>query len=241
MPTNGSSKRKEPQGFLGEDLVADETRLQPLFTGYVGYEQLVGTLIAAAGEAGLRLFDASSTLDTTTLERRFSASCAPAEWMPPLELWAETRFFWPAEYTALSLYGDEVICDLYHEENVACKHRNRQANLFTEMEIEYLLPYEFVRQLDSDEGVEKTARRIRQLFIDIVEHDNIVAVEAKALYTGDQLHLSSIKAGHIWVLEDELAEQDSLKEALQDICEEMRTVLLRFVKEFGPPKEKPRE
>ena len=87
--------------------------------------------------------------------------------------------------------------------------------------------------------MEKTARRIRQLFIDIVEHDNIVAVEAKALYTGDELHLSSIKAGHIWVLEDELAEQDSLKDALHDICEEMRMVLLRFVKEFGPPKEKP--
>ena len=144
MPTNGSSKRKEPQGFLGEDLIADESRFQPLFTGYVGYEQFVGTFIAAAGEAGLRLFDVASTLDTTTLERRFSASCAPAEWSPPLELWAETRFFWPAEYTALSLYGDEAICDLYHEENVACKHRNRQANLFTELEIEYLLPYEFV-------------------------------------------------------------------------------------------------
>jgi hypothetical protein len=158
-----------------------------------------------------------------------------------MELWAETRFFWPAEYTALSLYGNEVICDLYHEENVACKHRNRQANLFTELEIEYLLPYEFVRQLDSDEGIEKTARRIRQLFADIVEHDNIVAVEAKALYAGDELQLSSVKAGHIWVLEDELLEQDSLKEALDDICEEMRTVLMRFVKEFGAPKEKPRD
>lgn len=241
MPTNGSSKHKEPKGFLGEDLIADESRFQPLFTGYIGYEQFVSTFIATAAEAGLRLFDASSTLDTTSLERRFSAACAPLEWTPPLELWVETRFFWPAEYTALSLYGDEVICDLYHEETVSCRHRNRQANLFTELEIEYLLPYEFVRQLDSDEGVEKTARRIRQLFTDIVEHDNIVAIEAKALYTGDELHLSTVKAGHIWVLEEELADQDALKDALNDICQEMRTVLLRFAKEFGPPKEKPRE
>jgi hypothetical protein len=100
------------------------------------------------------------------------------------------------------------------------------------------LPFEFVRRLDSDEGVERTARRIRQLFTDIVEHDNIVGVEAKALFSGDELRLSSIKAGHVWVLDEELSDHILLRGAFLEICEEMRTVLLRFNQDFAPRQEK---
>lgn len=239
MSTNGSPKRKNFDEMFIEDFPGEESRYQPLSSGYVGFEMVVGALISAATEAGLRLFEAASTLDTTTLERRFSASCVPQDWRHPVDLWAEMRFYWPAEYTALSLYGDEVICDMYHDENVPCRHRNQPASLFTELEVEYLLPFEFVRRLDTDEGVERTARRIRQLFTDIVEHDNIVGVEAKALFTGDELRLSSIKAGHVWVLEEELSDSVLLRGAFLEICEEMRTVLQRFNQEFMPKQEQP--
>ena len=237
MPTNGSSKRKHFDDMFPEDYPGEESRYQPLNSGYVGFEMVVGALISAASEAGLRLFEAASTLDTTTLERRFSASCVPQDWHHPVELWAEMSFYWPAEYTALSLYGDEVICDMYHAENVPCRHSKEPASLFTELEVEYLLPFEFVRRLDSDEGVERTARRIRQLFTDIVEHDNIVGVEAKALFSGDDLRLSSIKAGHVWVLDEELSDHILLRGAFLEICQEMRTVLLRFNQDFAPKPE----
>ncbi len=237
MSTNGSPKRKHFDDIFPDDFPGEESRYQPLNSGYVGFEMVVGALISAASEAGLRLFEAASTLDTTTLERRFSASCVPQEWHHPVDLWAEMRFYWPAEYTALSLYGDEVICDMYHAENVPCRHRSQPASLFTELEVEYLLPFEFVRRLDSDEGVERTARRIRQLFTDIVEHDNIVGVEAKALFSGDELRLSSIKAGHVWVLDEELSDHILLRGAFLEICQEMRTVLLRFNQDFAPKPE----
>lgn len=242
MPTNGSSKRKNitemlpPDDFEPDDLMSDE----PLNTGYVGFEMVVGSLITAAVQAQLRLFEAASTLDTTTLERRFSVSCAPQDWPQPPELWAEIRFYWPAEYTALSLYGDEVLCDMYHSETASCRHRNRRASLFTELEVEYLLPFDFVRHLDNDEGIERTARRIRQLFTDVVEHDNIVGVEAKALFAGNNLQLSSIKAGHVWVLEEELNDPLTLRTAFGEICNEMKTVLLRFYQEFGSKQESAR-
>ncbi len=240
MSTNGSAKRKNIESIFPDDFPLEEARYQPLTSGYVGFEMVVGSLIGAANEAGLRLFEAANTLDTTTLERRFSASLVPQEWHHPVDLWAEVRFYWPAEYTALSLYGDEVICDMYHDENVPCRHRNQPASLFTELEVEYLLPFEFVRRLDSDEGVERTARRIRQLFADVVEHDNIVGVEAKALFTGDELQLSSIKAGHVWVLEEELSDQTLLRGAFLEMCQEMRTVLLRFHQDFAPKEDKHR-
>ena len=239
MSTNGSPKRKNDfDDLLTDDFAGNEMRYQPLNSGYVGFEMVVGALISAASEAGLRLFEAASTLDTTTLERRFSASCVPQDWHHPVDLWAEMRFYWPAEYTALSLYGDEVICDMYHAENVPCRHRGQPASLFTEVEVEYLLPFEFVHRLDTDEGVERTARRIRQLFTDVVEHDNIVGVEAKALFNGDELQLSSIKAGHVWVLDEELSDHLLLRGAFLEMCVEMRTVLLRFNQEFAPKQEK---
>lgn len=234
MSTNGASKRRTFDEMYPDEFPGGEARFQPLISGYVGFEMVVGALISAAGEAGLRLFEAASTLDTTTLERRFSASCVPQEWHHPVELWAEISFYWPAEYTALSLYGDEVICDMYHAENVPCRHQNQAASLFTELEVEYLLPFEFVRRLDSDDGVERTARRIRQLFTDVVEHDNIVGVEAKALYTGEALQLSSIKAGHVWVLDEELSDHTLLRAAFLEIGQEIRTVLTRFSQEFSP-------
>ena len=242
MPTNGSSKRKQitemfpPDELDADDLIADE----PLNTGYVGFEMVVGSLITAAMQAQLRLFEAGSTLDTTTLERHFSVSCAPQDWPHPPALWAEISFYWPAEYTALSLYGDEALCDLYHSEAATCRHRNRHASLLTELEVEYLLPLDFVRRLDNDEGVERTARRIRQLFTDVVEHDNIVGVEAKALFAGDSLQLSSIKAGHVWVLEEEMNDSLALNTAFTEICKELKTVLVRFQQEFGNKQESPR-
>ena len=242
MATNGLPKRKHINDpFSLEDFATDDFSAQePLSSGYVGFEMVVGALISSAMQAGLRLFEASNTLDTTTLERRFGVSCVPQEWSHPSELWAEVRFYWPAEYTALSLYGDEVLCDMYHSETVSCRHRSRKANLFTELEVEYLLPFDFVRRLDNDEGIERTARRIRQLFTDEVEHDNIVGVEVKALFAEEDLQLSSIKAGHVWVLEEELNDHALLREAFGEICQEMKTVLTRFNQEFGNKQEQKR-
>jgi hypothetical protein len=155
--------------------------------------------------------------------------------MPPVELWAEVRFQWPAEYTALSLYGDGVFCDLYHPEDEACRHREGMADIFVDLEIDFLMPFDFVQQLDSDEGIEVTSRRIRQAFAEEVDHDNIVRVEAKASYDGTDLRLVSIKARYFWILQDELRDLSMLKAVLLSICEEIHRVLQRFNRAFVPP------
>ena len=225
MPTNGSQagSKKEFQY---------RTQFPPDFddegesSGYVGFEHIVGTLIWASSQASLNLFEASNTVEAVTLERHFTVNSAP-------DIWAQISFSWPVENSTLSLYGDEALCDLYHSETTHCRHQPLTANIVTELEIVYMFSERLVSHLDSDEGIEKTARRIRRVFTDLVDHENIIAVEATALFIDTGLKLSGIRAGHVWVLEDELTDLAALRESLVSICHEVSMVLHSFEKTFA--------
>ncbi|MCB0228908.1 MAG: hypothetical protein KDH90_07230, partial [Anaerolineae bacterium] len=157
MPTNGSQagSKKEFQY---------RTQFPPDFddegesSGYVGFEHIVGTLIWASSQASLNLFEASNTVEAVTLERHFTVNSAPDNWQPPVDIWAQISFSWPVENSTLSLYGDEALCDLYHSETTHCRHQPLTANIVTELEIVYMFSERLVSHLDSDEGIEKTAR-----------------------------------------------------------------------------------
>ena len=150
-----------------------------------------------------------------------------------MDIWAQISFSWPVENSTLSLYGDEALCDLYHSETTHCRHQPLTANIVTELEIVYMFSERLVSHLDSDEGIEKTARRIRRVFTDLVDHENIIAVEATALFIDTGLKLSGIRAGHVWVLEDELTDLAALRESLVSICHEVSMVLHSFEKTFA--------
>lgn len=239
-----SGKGKPPNGNGAED------ELGPLFPGvdfdpselgnlYVSYEQLIAAWTWACMEAKLRLYSVTNTLDINTLEREFSACCVPMEWDPPYQLRAEISFYWPAEYTTLSLDGDEAFCSLYHDEHEPCDHETGSAQVFIELELEYHLPYDFVHRLDSDAGIEKVAQRIQEAFSAEAEHENVVTVQAVATYADNQLSLTGIQARHVWILEDELHGLPQLAGSALEICQEIRRVLLRFAREFSAGKEPP--
>jgi hypothetical protein len=200
---------------------------------YVSYEQVVGTLMWACMQNRLRLYSVANTLDTNSLEREFKACCVPREWEPPYQMRAEIGFYWPAEYTPLSMDGDDAFCTLYHDDDEPCEHEPGSAEIFTELEIEYHLPYDFVQEVDSDAGIEAVARQIRRSFTDLVDHDNIVAVDVQAAFTADELVLSGIHAHHFWMLDDELHNLPQLAAVLLSICDEINRVLLRFAQEFS--------
>lgn len=234
MPTNGSqvgSKKDYPQRMQIPPDFDEESEA----SGYVGFEHIVGTLIWASSQASLHMFEASNTVEAVTLERSFSVNCALEDWQPPVDIWAQISFSWPVEFSTLSLYGDEALCDLYHSETTSCRHQPLSANLATELEIVYLFSERMVSHLDSDEGIEKTARRIRRMFTDLVDHENIIAVEATALFSDTGLKLSGIRAGHVWVLEDELTDLSALRESLASICLEVSAVLRTFEQTFSIP------
>lgn len=230
---NGQDGNDDLEPMLSEE--DEDFELESSNGDYLAMEQLIGTLIWSTTEAKLRLYGMSTTLDTTTLERRFSAMCVPSEWQSPFELRAEINFSWPAEYTSLSLYGDEALCALYHDDEEECIHNEEPADVFVELEIEYHLPYGFVHALNSDEGIERVARRIQQAFREVVDHENLVRVEVKATYSNNHLNLMSMKARHHWTLDEELHDLPLLSAVLLSISREVRQVLLRFAKEFSFP------
>lgn len=232
--TNGSSESEltDADARSPFDKFVQEMDLDIPSNQYVGFEQIMGTLMWAAMERQLRLYAVTNQLDTTSLERIFSAGCVPMEWDAPYQHNAKISFIWPAEYTVLSVSGDEALCSLYHDDDRACLHEPGTADLFVELMIDYHLPFEFVQSLDSDEGIEKTARQVRRTFAELVDHDNIVNVEATAVFSGNRLALTGIKAHHHWTLEEELRSLPLLSDVLLSICEEMRKVLLRFKREF---------
>lgn len=231
--TNGDSQQDDlSTSFPGEDF--DPTLFADL---YVSYEQLVATWMWACMQNKLRLYSVDNTLDINTLEREFSACAVPQDWEPPYHLRAEVNFYWPSEYTALSAEGDDAFCALYHDEDEDCTHASGSANIYTELTVEYHLPYDFVQRIDTDAGIEEVARHIRRVFSDLVDHENIVAVQVQATYADNELSLSDILARHFWILEDELHNLPHLAATFLSICDEINRVLLRFAKEFSTGKE----
>ena len=231
MATNGSQtdpRHPFADSFPFPDMVDDDIHS----SGYVSFEHIVGSLIWGCSQAELHLFDLSNTVEAVTLNRHFSASCVPAEWPVNPPIMAQFSFDWPVEYSTLSLLGDEAICDLYHAPGTRCRHQGLVAAPIVDIELVYALSEEIVQHLDSDEGIERTARRIRRMFTDLVEHENIVAVEAVAVFGEAGLRLASLRAGHIWVLEDELSDLTLLRESIMAICHEMGTVLRYLHGEF---------
>ncbi len=217
-----------------EDLIPDVDFDPSAFSNtYVSYEQVVATWMWACSQSDLQLYAISNTLDINTLEREFKACCVPDDWDPPYHLRAEMSFYWPSEYTALSMDGDDAFCSLYHDDDAECDHEPGTAQVYTELEIEYYLPSDFVDQLDSDVGIEQVARRIRQVYGDLVDHENILVVDAKATFAGETLALSSILARHFWILEQELHDLPRLASAFLDLTGEIRSVLERFAAEFS--------
>lgn len=234
-PTDGDERFYRDDPDLFEGIVEELDEIEPGQPhGYVGYEQLIGTLMWAASQAHLSIYNVANTIDTTSLERRYRANCVPENWRAPMELSAKIELFWPAEYTALSVYGDEVFCSLYHDESDLCVHQEGPAELVTELTVEYHLPYDFVSALNSDEGIEATAKHIRRLFSSIVGHDNIVNIEVAASYTDGGLKLTRMMASHFWTLELELLDSALLNQVLLSICQEISKVLQRFAEEFAP-------
>ncbi|MEA3334701.1 MAG: hypothetical protein U9R25_02255 [Chloroflexota bacterium] len=238
MSTNGSSVQNGndapiPDPFDGDEGLLRQMAEQLLWGRYVPFEQMVSTLMSSAMEAGLLAVDASNSVDTNSLIRNFEVALAPGDWPFPPEMWAEIRFEWPVEYTVLSTTGDGIFCDLYHPDEDDCSHQLRTAQISLALEIDYIFPVAFAQKIDSDEGIEATAKRIRQVFEEEVNHENIVRVDVMASYSDLDLHLVNLKAHHVWILDEELTDLVHLVDILFSLCVEVRTVLLRFSQEFA--------
>jgi hypothetical protein len=146
-------------------------------------------------------------------------------------------FYWDAVHTAYASYGTEGLCALYHGEEKECPHDvDYLAEPFIELEIEYRLPETLVANLSNTDAQLAFARQVQDSFRRVIKnHDNIPALSIRTTYTGDKQHVGEVYAHHHWTFEaDDLENPDNLVAAFVDICEEVRTVLEQFDREFRP-------
>ncbi|HEY0737963.1 MAG TPA: hypothetical protein VGD69_23800 [Herpetosiphonaceae bacterium] len=129
--------------------------------------------------------------------------------------------------TAISTMGTEAMCEKYHGDNVACPHSLMgcayEATLT--LEIAYTIPLNL--NLDDDIGsVQRLARTIQDVHRSIVDHKNIVAIDANLHIEGAQVRLTHLKAQQRWTVGDPIHELDSLEDVLEEACSEVRDMLL---------------
>ena len=193
------------------------------------YETISDALLDSAEQAGLNVWQSDENIDPQTLNRSFTLNCLPqGEAIPrPSSLQASIAFKWDAAMTAISTMGTEAMCEKYHGDNVACPHNLMgcayEATLT--LEIGYTIPLNL--NLDDDIGsVQRLARTIQDVHRSIVDHKNIVAIDANLHIEGTQVRLTHLKAQQRWTVGDPIHELDSLEDVLEEACSEVRDMLL---------------
>ncbi|MCS6845725.1 MAG: hypothetical protein NZ528_15605 [Caldilineales bacterium] len=231
--TNGDSGAEQLSGLFA----SEDAEMPPPPGFYVTFEHVINSLLWAATQNKLRVYELRSTLDIITLDREFKAYVVPQSWKPPYHLYAEISFYWPAEYSVAGTHGDEVICTMYHDSEEECPHEPGGAEFPLDIEVHYQMPDALVSSVDSDAGVEAIARRIRSLFAEAAPQSNAVTVEVGASFADDGLRLTSIAAHGFWALEEEMRDLSKVAMALLGLLDDVGRALKRFAKEFAPGQE----
>jgi hypothetical protein len=203
----------------------------------LNYNDVANLLRFAGFQAKLIPYLQKETVDVIDLDREFRMHCVPKDWEPPFELRAELSFHWDSIHTAYATYGTEGLCALYHDDTDECPHDvEYPADPFVELEIEYWLPETLVANRPDADAQLALARQVQDAFRQVVKgHDNVPVLSLRTTYTADKQHLSELSAHHFWTFEaDELENPDELAAAFVSICEEVRTVLEQFDRQFRP-------
>jgi hypothetical protein len=193
------------------------------------YETISDALLDSAEQVGLNVWQSDEQIDPQTLNRSFTLNCLPqGEAVPRLSsLQASITFKWDAAMTAASTMGTEALCEKYHDDKVACSHSligcAYEATLT--LEIAYTIPLNM--NLDDDiDSLQRLARTIQDVHRSIVDHKNIIAVDANLHLEGYQVRVTHFKAQQRWTIGDPIHELDNLEDVFEEACSEVRDMLL---------------
>lgn len=200
------------------------------------YETISDALLDSAEQVGLNVWQSDEQLDPQTLARTLTLNClAQGEAVPrPSSLQASLAFKWDAAMTAISTIGTEALCEKYHGDNVACSHSlvgcAYEATLT--LEVGYTIPLNFSLGDDAT-TLQRLGRSIQELHRSMIDHKNIVAVDANVHIEGGELRVTNIKARQRWTVGDPIHELDSLEDVLEEACSEVRDMLIALVERFS--------
>ena len=200
------------------------------------YETISDALLDSAEQVGLNVWQSDEHLDPITLTRTLTLNClTPGEAVArPSSLQATIGFKWDAAMTAISTIGTDALCEKYHGENVACSHSLMgcayEATLT--LEIAYTMPLNITVN-DDLSAVQRIARVVRDLHRSMIDHQNVVAVDANMKLEGVEPRVTHIVAKQRWTIGDPIHELEGLEDVFEEACSEVRDMLLALGERFG--------
>ncbi len=199
------------------------------------YESISEALLDSAEQVGLNIWQSEEQLDPQTLTRTFSLSCLPpGEQFPrPSSVQAQLHFKWDAAMTAISTLGTEALCDKYHGPNTPCPHGAAGCAYETSLvlEITYALPA--AGAVDDLQAVGRLGQHVRELHCSLVDHRNMLSVDANVRLDGSEMRLSAIKAQQRWMVGNPIHELSELEDVFEEACSEVREMLLALQERYG--------
>jgi hypothetical protein len=136
--------------------------------------------------------------------------------------------------TAISTIGTEALCEKYHAENVACSHSlvGCAYDATLTLEIGYTVPLN-ISLGDDVHVLQRIARSIQELHRSMIDHKNVVAVDANIHFQGHDVRVTQIKAQQRWTIGDPIHELDGLEDVLEEACSEVRDMMIALVERFS--------
>lgn len=199
------------------------------------YETISDALLDSAEQVGLNVWQTDEQIDPQTLLRTLTLNCLPQGEATPRasSMQASVAFKWDAAMTAISTIGTDTLCEKYHGDNVACSHSligcAYEATLT--LEIGYTMPLNLNVTGDL-EIVQRIARGIQELHRSMIDHKNVVAVDATLHLEGGEARVTRIKAQQRWTIGDPIHELEGLEDVLEEACSEVRDMLIALTDRF---------
>lgn len=200
------------------------------------FETISDALLDSAEQVGLNVWQSDEQLDPQTLTRTFTLNCLPQGEATPRasSLQASIAFKWDAAMTAISTMGTEALCEKYHGDNVACSHSligcGYEATLT--LEIDYTVPLH-IHLGDDVLMLQRLARGLQELHRSMIDHKNVIAVDANLHFEGATARVTQIKARQRWTVGDPIHEVEGLDDVLEEACSEVRDMMLALVERFS--------
>jgi hypothetical protein len=202
----------------------------------LSYETISDALLDSAEQVGLNVWQSDEAIDPHSLQRTFTMICLPpGQASPrPSSIQASVGFRWDAAMTAISTIGTEALCGLYHSDNVACSHAlvgcAYEASLT--LDVNYTIPIH--RPLGDDMTMlPRLVRSIQDMHRSMIDHKNVVTVDANVQFAGGEIRITQLKAHQVWTVNDPIHELDGLEDVLEDACSEVRDLLVAMTEYFA--------
>lgn len=202
----------------------------------LSYETISDALLDSAEQVGLNVWQSDEAIDPHSLDRTFSMTCLPpGQASPrPSSIQASVGFRWDAAMTAISTIGTEALCERYHGDNVACSHALVGCAYESSLAVDVSYAIPINHSIGDDMSMlPRLVRAVQDAHRSMIDHNNVVSVDANVQFAAGETRVTQLKARQIWSVGDPLHELDSLEDVFEDLCSEVRDLLVALTEYFA--------